>query len=177
MRKYGTPPELYEDIVQDMCLIMLEYDNGKLNKMQEENHVNAFITACLVRQLHSSNSQVYRTYRRLGDNSWDVSKAYKLDNDYEARPKYAAKKEKSESPVCIEDYNTNEEDSDFMVSIKESLDTLSIGELSIFLNYAESGNISKLARQMKVPQALLNYYIGSIKEKIKQNILEREYDD
>ena len=79
--------------------------------------------------------------------------------------------------VSIEEYNINENDSDFMSSVKESLDKLSIGELSIFLNYAESGNISKLARQMKVPQALLSHYIGSIRNKIKENIIEREYDD
>lgn len=176
MRIYGTPGDLYDDIVQDICMILLEYDNEKLNKIQEENHMSAFITGILVRQLYSTNSAVYRTYRRLNDNSDDISAAWYIDNDYSAPPRCKEKKEKSEDPISIEDYNVTEDDSDFMVSVKESLDKLSIGELSIFLNYAESGNISKLARQMKVPQALLAYYIGQVKNKIKQNIIEREYD-
>lgn len=176
MRIYGTPADLYDDIVQDICMILLEYDSKKLNKIQEENHMSAFITGILVRQLYSTNSAVYRTYRRLNDNSDDISAAWYIDNDYSAAPRCKEKKEKSEDPISVEDYNVNENDSDFMVSVKESLDKLSIGELSIFLNYAESGNISKLARQMKVPQALLAYYIGQVKNKIKQNIIEREYD-
>lgn len=176
MRIYGTPSDLYDDIVQDVCMILLEYDNEKLDKIQSENHMSAFITGILVRQLYSTNSAVYRTYRRLTDNSDDISSAWYLDDTYTAAPKCKDKKEKSEDPISVEDYNVTEDDSDFMVSVKESLDKLSIGELSIFLNYAETGNVSKLARQMKVPQALLSYYIGQVKNKIKQNIIEREYD-
>lgn len=176
MRIYGTPQELYDDVVQDICMILLEYDNGKLNRIQRENHMNAFITGILVRQLYSTNSAVYRVYRRLTDNSDDIAAAWYLDEDYEPIPKGKFKQEKSDDPISIEDYNVTDDDSDFMVSVKESLDKLSIGELSIFLNYAETGNVSKLARQMKVPQALLAYYIGQVKNKIKQNIIEREYD-
>lgn len=176
MRIYGTPSDLYDDIVQDVCMILLEYDNEKLDKIQSENHMSAFITGILVRQLYSTNSAVYRTYRRLTDNSDDIASAWYLDDTYTATPKCKEKKEKSEDPISVEDYNVTEDDSDFMVSVKESLDKLSIGELSIFLNYAETGNVSKLARQMKVPQALLSYYIGQVKNKIKQNIIEREYD-
>lgn len=176
MRIYGTPGDLYDDIVQDLCMILLEYDNEKLNQIHSENHMSAFITGILVRQLYSTNSAVYRTYRRFTDNSDDISAAWYIDNDYAALPRCKEKKEKSDDPVSIEDYNVTDDDSDFMMSVKEALDKLSIGELSIFLNYAESGNISKLARQMKVPQALLAYYIGQVKNKIKQNIIEREYD-
>lgn len=176
MRIYGTPPELYDDVVQDICMILLEYDNTKLNRIQKENHMNAFVTGILVRQLYSTNSAVYRTYRRLTDNSDDIEAAWYLDEEYEPLPRGKAKQEKSDDPISIEDYNVTGNDSDFMVSVKESLDKLSIGELSIFLNYAETGNVSKLARQMKVPQALLAYYIGQVKNKIKRNIIEREYD-
>ncbi len=177
MRIYGTPPELYDDIVQDICVILLEYDNEKLNRIQSENHMSAFITGILVKQLYSTNSAVYRTYRRLADNSDDIDSAWYLSDDYKARPKYKDKKEDFDDPISIEDYEITPEDSDFMISVKEALDKLSIGELSIFLNYAESGNISKLARQMKVPTALLAYYIGQVKNKIKQNIIQREYDE
>lgn len=176
MRIYSTPSDLYDDIVQDVCMILLEYDNEKLDKIQSENHMSAFITGILVRQLYSTNSAVYRTYRRLADNSDNLDSALHLDDTYTAAPKCKEKKEKSEDPISVEDYNVAEDDSDFMVSVKESLDKLSIGELSIFLNYAETGNVSKLARQMKVPTALLSYYIGQVKNKIKQNIIEREYD-
>lgn len=177
MKKFGTPMEYYDDLVQEVGMILLEYDNGKMNQMQCDNHLNSFVTGILVRQLWSVNSPFYRVYRRFRDMSNDVHTAYDLDEGYEARPKYGSKKEFDDDTVCVEDYNVTIEDTDFMKSVKESLDCLSIGELTIFLNYAESGNVSKLARQMKVPQALLNNYINQIKNKIKENITEREYDD
>lgn len=177
INKFGTPMEYYDDLVQDISLILLNYDNEKMNQMYRENHINAFVTGCLVNSLYSVNSPFYRVYRRFRDLSNDVHTAYDLDEGYEARPKYGSKKEFDDDTVCVEDYNVTIEDTDFMKSVKESLDCLSIGELTIFLNYAESGNVSKLARQMKVPQALLNNYINQIKNKIKENITEREYDD
>lgn len=71
--KYGTPQELLDDLVQEMCLILLEYDNSKLNTILMENHLNAFITGILVKTLYSKNSQFYRTFRKFSAQSDDIS--------------------------------------------------------------------------------------------------------
>lgn len=164
VRKYDTPPEFLDDVVQELCVILLEYDNNKLNKIVEDGHLNAFITACLVRQLYSTNSQFYRTYRRLRELSNEVSE------DVEpAAPKSKVKKEPpaEKLPYYPEDFEIREDDTEEMVKIKQSISTLSPGERNIFLSYCENPNLTAFAKQLKVTPGLLRNYLNNVKNKIK----------
>ena len=165
MRKYDTPREFYDDIVQDVCMTLLEYDNNKLNKINDENHLNAFVSGILVRQLYSTNSQTYRTYRRLRELSNEVTE------DLEpAVSKVKVKKEApaEQLPYYPEDYDIKDDDTEEMEKIKKSLLTLSPGERNIFLTYCENPNITSFARQLKCPAPLLRNYLNSVKNKIKE---------
>lgn len=77
--KYKVPAELQQDIVQDICLILLEYNNICLNSIVEQNHLNAFITGILKRQLYSTCSKVYKKYRRHQRTSVSIDE---FDFDY-----------------------------------------------------------------------------------------------
>lgn len=61
------------DIFQELCLILMEYPNDKLNTIVAENHLNAFITGILTRQLFSKTSAFYRKYRRFSKSSVPIS--------------------------------------------------------------------------------------------------------
>ena len=84
VNKYSIPLDLHNDVLQLVCLVILEYDNAKLNKIVEENHLNAFVTGILVRQLYSKNSPFYREFRKFQNitssiddfdtNTWSVYK-------------------------------------------------------------------------------------------------------
>jgi hypothetical protein len=84
VNKYSIPHDLHNDVLQLVCLVILEYDNAKLNKIVEENHLNAFVTGILVRQLYSKNSPFYREFRKFQNitssiddfdtNTWTVFK-------------------------------------------------------------------------------------------------------
>ena len=84
VNKYSIPLDLHNDVLQLVCLVILEYDNAKLNKIVEENHLNAFVTGILVRQLYSRNSPFYREFRKFQNitssiddydtNTWSVYK-------------------------------------------------------------------------------------------------------
>ena len=65
VNKFSIPRDLHDDVLQLVCLVILEYDNAKLNKIVEENHLNAFVTGILVRQLYSKNSPFYREFRKF----------------------------------------------------------------------------------------------------------------
>lgn len=164
VRKYDTPPEYLDDVIQEICIILLEYDNEKLNKIVEDGHLNAFITACLVRQLYSTNSQFYRTYRRLRELSNEVT-----EDMTPAVSKVKPKKEPpaEQLPYYPEDYEVKDEDTEEMTKIKNSIANLSPGERNIFLSYCENPNITVFAKQLKVPTGLLRNYLGNVKNKIK----------
>jgi RNA polymerase sigma factor (sigma-70 family) len=164
VRKYDTPPEFLDDIVQDTCVTLLEYDNEKLNKIVKEDHLNAFITGILVRQLYSTNSQTYRIYRRLRELSNEVTE------DVEpADPKSKSKKEPpaEKLPYYPEDFEVKDDDTEEMTKIKQSIATLSPGERNIFLSYCENPNLTAFAKQLKVTPSLLRNYINNVKNKIK----------
>ncbi len=168
-RKYDTPPEFVDDIVQDVCITLLEYDNSKLNKIIDENHLNAFVTGILVRQLYSTNSAVYRTYRKLRELSNEVTE------DIEpAVPKSKAKKEEpaEKVPYYPEDYDITEDDSELTEKIKKAVANLSPGERNIFLTYCETPNLTGLAKRLKVAPSLLRNYLNSIKNKIKEECIQ-----
>ena len=84
VNKYSIPLDLHNDVLQLVCLVILEYDNAKLNKIVEENHLNAFVTGILTRQLYSRNSPFYREFRKFQNitssiddfdtNNWSVLK-------------------------------------------------------------------------------------------------------
>ena len=84
VNKYSIPLDLHNDVLQLVCLVILEYDNAKLNKIVEENHLNAFVTGILTRQLYSRNSPFYREFRKFqkitssiddcDTNTWSVYK-------------------------------------------------------------------------------------------------------
>lgn len=56
-----------DDFAQDLFIVLLNYDNTKMNSMYEENHLNAFVTAIIQRQMYSSSSPLYKDYKRYDD--------------------------------------------------------------------------------------------------------------
>lgn len=162
--KYDTPSEFFDDIVQEVSLILLEYDNEKLNRIVNNGHLNAFITACLKRQLYSTNSAFYRTYRRFRENSNPIS-----ENDTPMEPKAKVKKEEpaEKVPYYPEDYDPCEDDSDELAELKAAIMELSPGERNIFLTYCENPNLSSFAHELKVSPQLLKNYLTPIKNKLK----------
>lgn len=164
VRKYDTPVEFLDDIIQDLCIILLEYDTEKLNKINADNHLNSFITGILVRQLFSTNSQTYRTYRRLRELSNNITE------DVEpVQSKMNVKKEAPAEnlPYYPEDFMPAEDDDDYLLKLKDKIMRLGPGERNIFLSYCETPNVSFMARKMKCPQALLNNYLNNVKNKLK----------
>ena len=74
-RKYGWLKHM-NDILQDICLIILDYDNQKLNTTHQEKHFNAFVTGILVRQLYSVNSPAYKKYKKNNDKQIPLDEVY-----------------------------------------------------------------------------------------------------
>ena len=57
------------DLAQDVYLILLEYDEGKIVDLQRNGQINFFIARILVNQCRSSHSPFYRNYRRSADHA------------------------------------------------------------------------------------------------------------
>lgn len=83
-RKYHATAYDINDLEQDLALILLSYDNERLNRIHEENHMNAFMTGILVNQLYSSSSQFHKDYRKFDRASREITwKEEELPEDYD----------------------------------------------------------------------------------------------
>lgn len=65
--------EWQKDFLSDLYLILLDYDNDKLNNAYENGHLNALITRITINQLHSPRSDFYKAYRKFLANKDDIN--------------------------------------------------------------------------------------------------------
>lgn len=63
-----------DDFFQDLILILLEYDNEKLNNAHNNNHINALITRIIMNNIYSVTSKYYKNYIKFNSNSDEITK-------------------------------------------------------------------------------------------------------
>lgn len=68
--------EFMEDFYNDMILLILEYDNEKLNNVHNNGHFNAWATRIIINNLFSTTSSYYRTYVRYGQRNEELNKIF-----------------------------------------------------------------------------------------------------
>ena len=54
-----------QDFLQDLVLILLTYDNDKLNDAYHNKHMNALITRIIQNNIYSKSSKFYNSYLRF----------------------------------------------------------------------------------------------------------------
>lgn len=57
----------FNDFVQEIYLILLEYDQDKLRTIYERNHIKFFLTRIIMNQWRSNTSPFYKKYRKYYD--------------------------------------------------------------------------------------------------------------
>ena len=62
-----------DDFMNDLVIILYEYDNDKMNDAHNNNHFNALVTAICIRNLWSHTSPYYKTYKKFMDRSDDIT--------------------------------------------------------------------------------------------------------
>ena len=65
--------EYQEDFFQDLVLILLEYDNEKLNDAHLNNHFNALVTRIIINNLYSKTSPFYKAYIKQSSREQDIT--------------------------------------------------------------------------------------------------------
>lgn len=146
-----------EDFFQDLIVILLTYDNEKLNDAHLNNHFNALVTAICIRQLFSKTSPFYKTYIKFADRTGEITEVLEDTLPDE------------ESPQT--DYDPDDiQDDDEMLRIKEAVAKLNTIQRTIFKDYCELGSYAALARKLKVSKPTARSYIRQIKDKIYNNL-------
>lgn len=75
--------EFMEDFFNDVVLLILEYDNEKLNDVHNNGHFNAWLTRIIINNLFSTTSSFFRTYVRYGQRNKELEELYENIPDEE----------------------------------------------------------------------------------------------
>ena len=75
--KYQYKDDFYDDLI----LILLQYDNKKLNNAHEGGHMNALITRIIQNNIYSSSSRFYTTYLRFNNQTDDLTDLIDEENE------------------------------------------------------------------------------------------------
>ena len=76
----GVEQSYFDDLVQEIYLIILEYDDNKIIKMYEQNQIKFFITRIIKNQYFSKNSTFYKKYK-MYDQRQDNNKEIESEGD------------------------------------------------------------------------------------------------
>lgn len=71
-----------EDFYQDLIIILLEYDNKKLNDAHQNNHFNALLTRIIQNNINSKTSPYYLKYIKYDNNKEELTRKFnELENN------------------------------------------------------------------------------------------------
>ena len=75
-------PDL-EDLCQMVYLILLEYDEAKLQDLWENDQINFFLARVILNQYRSTNSPFYALFRKFQEKSIPLADMGKRRRDYD----------------------------------------------------------------------------------------------
>lgn len=70
-----------KDLTQMVYLILLEYDEAKLQDLWDNNQISFFLARIIINQYRSSNSPFHTIYRKFRERSEDIQGKDWLDDD------------------------------------------------------------------------------------------------
>lgn len=76
IKSAGVSYGFYDDLLQHIVLVILEYNNEKLNDIDKKNHANAFITRLIQNNIRSSTSKFYYLFRKFNIDSKEITTLY-----------------------------------------------------------------------------------------------------
>lgn len=66
-KNIGVSPKYMDDLVQEIYLILLEYNQTKLQEIYDKGQLNFFLTRIIKNQWCSNTSPFYKKYRKFYD--------------------------------------------------------------------------------------------------------------
>lgn len=63
-KNMGVKQNDADDLIQEIYMILLEYDDAKIKKMYEDNQLKFFLVRIITNQYFSCNSPYYKKYKK-----------------------------------------------------------------------------------------------------------------
>ena len=81
-RNLGVRSQYYDDLVEEVLVILLNMDSDKIEEMYSNNQLRFFVTRIVKNQYHSNTSPFYKLYRKQYEfYDGNISDVIKQDDD------------------------------------------------------------------------------------------------
>lgn len=64
LKNMCIPEEWQDDLLQELCIILLEYDNEKMNYMYDNKQLKFFCVRVIQSQYYSAHSPFFKKYKK-----------------------------------------------------------------------------------------------------------------
>lgn len=147
-----NPPELRADLLQELAVVLLEYDCGKLQQMQSEGKLLAFTRRTMWKMATLPNGKFIRTYRQ--------TKYNELDEDTTPEPEEAEPIDPLRAGRIIK----------AEMQDKMSGDANEAHEAIIFEKYLECQSCERVAVFFGIPRVHVFRVVKKVKTDLKKKI-------
>lgn len=79
----GIDEQYKDDLIQEVILIVMEYDKEKIEQLYGSNQINFFLVRIIKNQFFSVNSPFYKQYRKFSSLSEEISWSNEDEEDGE----------------------------------------------------------------------------------------------
>ena len=73
LAKKKSDMDLLDDLIQDVWLWVMTYDEDKLLNAYTNGHINALITRMIINNVFSVSSPYYRNYHKFSDRTTEIT--------------------------------------------------------------------------------------------------------
>jgi hypothetical protein len=145
--------ELYEDLFQELIIILCEYDSVKLEELYAKGQIKWFIVKIIKNQFQSTTSPFYKKYRAFADRSSDqeVHAPTEEPEDNEVLNLVQCETEKISFTDKNDWYDTR-----------------------MFQLYLQEGSLRKLSAKTGISRTAISYAIDNFKKNIYKKLDEKE---
>ena len=170
-RKFS--PQLFEDLYQDLMVILLQYDESKLILLHETGKIKFFIIKILMNQSRSSTSPFHRIYRNVNN---DIYYDRLMSNDHFDGSRVDDPLQKLSNIIDdSSDIITHDliDKTESLITLYSAVSEDNYYRAKLFELYVLHGSIRKLSRQTNIPvmsiQRSLNDFRTDIKNLLNEN--------
>lgn len=165
------PPELREDLKQEIFLIVCEMDEEKLIGLFSSGSIKFFIVRIIINQIQSVSSPFYKKYRKIKFNNFFERDEYKESDFY--MDTYTPRQGKYMGDHPIEEINEIVKRENVINQCEVAVENLPWYDQGILKLYAQHGSYRKVAELIDIPFTSIAATVNKARKEIKSKV---QYD-
>lgn len=161
-KKIAKGNDLWQDLKQELFVVLCEYDQSKIKEIIEKKQIMYFIVRILLNFYNSKTSPFYKKYRHIEDETFEISDYNSFNKKYKSNLKFYSSISNSIQEKMTEGNYSDELDK---IELAFEQADLSWYERGIAKLYIQEKSFRKLSAKLDIPTRSLCETMKDVKRK------------